>query len=101
MDAQHSCAAEVHQGVVFISGGGDSLQTAYLIDVNNGSVTMLPQMPNERRSHACGTVPSVALGGMDIVVAGGTYYETVSLFNTAQQTWRPGPALPYKIDSVN
>ena len=100
--AYKSCAAEVEAGVVFIGGGTLSAnqREAYLIDVDSGDVTTLPEMPTARGSHCCGTAGSPS-GGIDIVVAGGLYEgPTADIFNTELGVWRPGPNLPSPIEYV-
>ncbi len=100
--AAYSCAVEVEPGIVFISGSTATADNtaAYLIDVNDGNVTTLPEMPKGRAYHACGAVQSEAYGGTDIVVAGGDNDFTVDIFNTRLNIWRPGPALPVEIERV-
>ncbi len=99
--ADSSCAAEVEAGVVFIGGAYSSnVREAYLIDVDSGDVTTLPEMPNDRGYHCCGTAVSPS-GGIDIVVAGGIYeWLTADIFNTELGVWRPGPNLPNPIEYV-
>ena len=99
VDAYRSCATEVEPGIVFISGEQGTGHEAYMIDVDSGSVTMLPEMPEARGLHACGIVPSSS-GGLDIVVAGGNDDDSVIIFNTQLGIWRPGPSLPTTIEDV-
>ena len=100
-DAYYSCATEVEPGIVFVSGAlrGDFRDSAYMIDVDSGSVTMLPSLPHAKYYHACGVAPS-PLGGVDIVAAGGDNDESVVIFNTESGAWRPGPPLPNAIEGV-
>ncbi len=100
-DAYYSCATEVEPGIVFVSGAlrGDFRDSAYMIDVDSGSVTMLPSLPHAKYYHSCGVAPS-ALGGVDIVAAGGDNDESVVIFNTESGAWRPGPPLPNAIEGV-
>ncbi len=99
VDAYYSCATEVEPGVVFISGKLSDGRDAYTIDVDSGSVTMLPSLPQAKYYHACGVAPS-ALGGVDIVAAGGSNDDTVVILNTQLGFWRPGPTLPLSIQIV-
>ncbi len=102
-EAFYTCATEVEPGVVFISGSrvAAAATSAYLIEVDTGNVTSLPDMPVARQMHACGAVPSEAYGGIDIVAAGGDNDLTVDIFNTRLNVWRPGPALPVEIELVS
>ncbi len=66
-----------------------------------GDVTLLPLMPLFKWFPACGVVSSATLGGKDIVVAGGNDANTVLIYNTETNAWRPGPFLPREIESVS
>ncbi len=66
-----------------------------------GDVTLLPLMPLFKWFPACGVVSSSTLGGKDIVVAGGNDANTVLIYNTETNAWRPGPFLPREIESVS
>ncbi len=74
---------------------------ALLMDVDSGEVTALPDMPEEKFYHMCGTVPSPSGGGgVDIVVAGGNDDSSVNVYNMEEGVWRPGPKLPQSVEKV-
>ena len=73
---------------------------ALLIEVDGGEVTALPDMPEEKFYHMCGTVPSSTSGGVDIVVAGGDDDSSVNVYNTEEGVWRPGPKLPQSVEKA-
>ncbi len=88
--------------MVFITGGFIDRQPAYLINVDSGEVTELPQNPNPQKWFpACGVVASPSFGGTDIVVAGGNDAASVIIYNTELNVWRPGPTLPFSIEGVS
>ncbi len=74
---------------------------ALLMDVDSGEVTALPDMPEEKFYHMCGTVPSPSGGGgVDIVVAGGNDDSSVNVYNMEEGVWRPGPKLPQSVEKA-
>ncbi len=100
--AWDSCVVEFEPNVVFITGGYIESAPAYLLDVDSGEVTELPPDPLAGKWFpACGVVPSPNFGGTDIVVAGGNDADTVVIYNTELNAWRPGPRLPFSIEGVS
>ena len=100
--AWDSCVVEFEPNVVFITGGFIDRQPAYLINVDSGEVTELPQNPNPGKWFpACGVVASPNFGGTDIVVAGGNDAASVIIYNTELNAWRPGTPLPFSIEGVS
>ena len=74
----YHCTAEVEPGKVLVAGGARDYDGFYIIDVDTGDVTMLPDIPlPQYYGQACGTIPSDS-GGVDLVVAGGQYDDDVT-----------------------
>lgn len=113
------CALTVNSTHVFLAGGyksTSSVTLAYLLNMEDGQWTRLPDMKQRRASHSCGLA-----NGNEVVVVGGQEYNLVTMprslshtydkalvsrsfsslnsteiYSLGTNSWRIGPELPMR-----